>query len=73
MDMQALRILMLLVALGLGYVLFFSTQPRQADISLDPSKPATASTAHSQYKEAMNKAQAAAQAMRAERKEADSY
>lgn len=77
--MQALRIVMLLVALTIGYLLFFSTQPRSADLPpADLTKPeGTAQTVspsqpmHSQYKEAMDRAHAAADAMQAQRKEAD--
>ncbi len=68
---------MLLVTLAFGYMLFFGTQSKQADVSIDPSKPVSAvgmdQATHSQYKQAMDKANAAAKAMQAERKEADSY
>lgn len=74
-GMQALRVMMLMVALAFGYVLFFSTQSKQADVSIDPSKPAAVVSkdpaVQDQYKQAMNRAQAAAKAMQAERREAD--
>lgn len=76
-----LRILMLLVALAIGYLLFFNSQPKPADLPPDLTKPDAPATttaagpdaARTQYKEAMNRAQAVAKQMQAERKEADSY
>ena len=79
--MQMLRIVMLVVALALGYVLFFHSQTPRSDLR-EASQPATADgvqadlpqgTPRTQYKQAMDKAQAAAKAMQDERKEADSY
>ena len=79
--MQALRILMLLVTLAVGYVLFFRSQPASSDLPPDLAKPpgTTVSTEaatpapRTQYREAMNRAQAVAKQMQDERKEADSY
>ena len=78
--MQALRILMLLVTLAVGYVLFFHSQPSPSALPPDLSKPDGTTTAandspapRTQYKEAMNRAHAVAKQMQAERKEADSY
>ena len=79
--MQMLRILMLLVALAIGYLLFFNSQSKPTDLPPDltrPAAPGTFTAAHpaaarTQYKEAMNRAQAVANQMQAERKEADSY
>ncbi len=76
--MQALRVVMLLVTVAVCYLLFFHSQPTVEVIPTDPAVPgvvaaASPATAHSQYKEAMNRAHAAAKSMQAERKEADSY
>lgn len=80
--MQMLRIMALLVALTLGYVLFFRSQTPRTDLPPDLARPGLTTTqtdipaqgtAHDQYKEAMDRAQAAAKAMQDERKEADSY
>ena len=77
--MQALRILMLLVTLAVGYLLFFHSQPQPSSLTPDLTKPdGTAAvtagpTPRTQYKEAMNRAQAVAKQMQDERKEADSY
>ena len=78
-SMQALRLVMLLVALAVGYLLFFSTQPKlsdlpPADLTQNGKTAQTASNApaHNQYKEAMDRAHSAADAMTAQRKEADS-
>lgn len=76
--MQALRILMLLVTLAVGYVLFFHSQPQSSTLPPDLTKPDGTVTAtvgptpRTEYKEAMNRAQAVAKQMQAERKEADS-
>ena len=76
--MQALRILMLLVSLAVGYVLFFHSQPQPSSLPPDLTKPdgavavAVGPTPRTPYKEAMNRAQAVAKQMQAERKEADS-
>ena len=78
--MQMLRILMLLVALAVGYFLFFRSQPQPSDLPPDLTKPdgtvaavGSSPTPRTQYKEAMNRAQAVAKQMQDERKEADSY
>ena len=77
--MQALRIVMLLVVLAVGYLLFFRSQPKASDL---PPKEAAASVApgakpaatpRTQYKEAMDRAHAAAQQMKDGRAEADSF
>ena len=73
---------MLLVTVAVCYLLFFHSQTKednQADAALTADMTGTSSpaaspgTAHSQYKEAMDRAHAAAKAMQDERKEADSY
>ena len=77
--MQALRILMLLVTLAVGYVLFFHSQPQPSSLPPDLTRPdgtaaaTTGPTPRTQYKEAMNRAQAVAKQMQDQRKEADSY
>ncbi len=71
---------MLLMTVAVCYLLFFHSQPQTEVIPTDPADPAVAgqpagtpASVHSQYKEAMNRAHAAAKAMQDERKEADSY
>lgn len=69
---------MLLVTVAVCYLLFFYSQPKVDVIAVDPPVPGVATnghpaTAHSQYKEAMDRAHAAAKSMQDERKEADSY
>ena len=76
--MPALRIVMLLVTVAVCYLLFFHSQPKLDVIAVDPPAPGiatagTPATAHSQYKEATDRAHAAAKSMQDERKEADSY
>ena len=79
--MQSLRIVMLLVTLAVGYLLFFHSQPQPSTLPPDLTKPDnTAAVAdpnnpapRTQYKEAMNRAQAVAKQMQDQRKEADSY
>ncbi len=82
MSMQALRVVMLLVTVAVCYLLFFHSQPTVEVIPTDPASSEGAvagqhagspATVHTQYKEAMNRAHAAAKAMQDERKEADSY
>ena len=74
--MTSLRIMMLLVALVVCYLLFLRTQPsvnsRRDESALLSADPAKAAAAHSQYKEAMDKAHAAAKQMQDQRSEADS-
>ena len=69
---------MLLVTVAVCYLLFFHSQPQTEVIPVDPLTPAVATaghppTVHSQYKEAMDRAHAAAKSIQDERKEADSY
>ncbi len=66
--MQALRVVMLLVTVAFCYLLFLRSQ-KVDDAATDPANPS--SVAHSQYKEDMDRAHAAAKAMQDERKEAD--
>ena len=61
--MSALRLVLVLAAVPICYLLFFHSQP---DPAAAPDSPA-----HSQYKQAMDKANAAAKAMQDERAEAD--
>ena len=61
---------MLLVTVALCYLLFVHSQTKIDPVAADPASPAAATT-HSQYKEAMDRAHAAAKAMQDERKEAD--
>ena len=75
--MQALRVVMLLVTVLICYLLFFHSVGKvdsTASEALSPDATATGSpsTAHSQYKEAMDRAHAAAKSMQDERKEANS-
>ena len=74
--MQALRVVMLLVTVLICYLLFFHSATKVENPSseaLAPGATATGSpsTAHSQYKEAMDRAHAAAKSMQDERREAD--
>lgn len=74
--MQALRVVLLLVTVAVCYLLFFYSQSKTEVIAVDPLAPGmavTSTNAHTQYKEAMDRAHAAAKAMQDERKEADSY
>ena len=77
--MQMLRVLMLLVALAVGYILFFRSQPEKSDLSPDLTRPdgtvaaTVGPTPRTQYKEAMDRAHAVAKQMQDERKEADAY
>ena len=76
--MQALRVVMLLVTVLVCYLLFFHSASKPGTSgteALPPDALATGSpaTARSQYKEAMDRAHAAAKSMQDERKEADSY
>ena len=73
---------MLLVTVAVCYLLFFYSQPKLESQATDPLNPDAVAVAspggtpvsvHSQYKEAMNRAHAAAKSMQDERKEADSY
>ena len=70
---------MLLVTLAIGYVLFFHSQPQPSALPPDLTKPdgtvaaTVGPTPRTQYKEAMNRAQAVAKQIQDERKEADSY
>ena len=66
--MQALRVVMLLVTVAFCYLLFIRSQK----VGGDESGPGASTAAHSQYKEDMDRAHAAAKAMQDERKEADS-
>ena len=81
-PMQALRVVMLLVTVAICYLLFFYSQPKTDDPMTDPLNPDAVAVAspgrspasvHSQYKEAMDRAHAAAKSMEDEKKEADSY
>ena len=70
--MASLRIMMLLVALAVCYLLFAHTLPPPGARHIGDAEglpPGTA--AQSQYKQAMDKAHAAARQMQAERAEAD--
>ena len=62
-GMQALRLVMLLAAVPVCYLLFFHSQP---------AGNASAPAAHSQYKREMDQAHAAAKQMQAQKAEADS-
>ena len=64
-DMHALRLLMLVVVLVLAYLLVLRPQTRTADDQGSRSS-------HSQYKESMDRANAAAKQMKDQRAEADS-
>lgn len=74
--MQALRLLMLVVVLALAYLLMFRPQNKTVDeLPPDLAQPQAATSrapAHSQYKEAMDRAHAAAKQMQDQRAEADS-
>ena len=63
-DMPALRLVMLLAAVPVCYLLFFHSQP-------DENTKSTPG-AHSQYKRDLDKAHEAAKQMQAQRTEADS-
>ena len=68
--MIALRILMLLAAVSVCYLLILHLGP--SPVAVSPQGPeAAALPAHSQYKQALDQAQAAARKMRAQRAEAD--
>ena len=71
--MIALRILMLLAAVAICYLLFLRVGPAPIPTFPDgTNRPAAASTAgQDQYKAAMDKAHAAARQMQAQRTEAD--
>ena len=77
--MMALRLVMLLVAVALIYAMFLKTQtkPEELPPELVPSSPAAVHApqrAHDPYKEAMDRAHAAADAMQAQHKQdADSF
>ncbi len=71
-GMASLRIMMLLVALAVCYLLFVRTQTvpgTRKDGTADGLPPGT--TAQSQYRQAMDKAHAAARQMQEQRAEAD--
>ena len=72
--MITLRILMLLAAVAICYLLFLHVSPTLAPTpAAGTDLPDTAAVQpHSQYKQAMDKAHAAARQMQAQRKEADS-
>ena len=63
-GMSALRLVMLLAALPVCYLLFFRSPPAAA--------PSSAPEAHSQYKRDMDQARDAAKQMQAQKAEADS-
>ncbi len=77
--MMALRLVMLLVAVALIYAMFLKTQTKPDELppELVQSSPAAVSPAsrqaHDPYKEAMDRAHAAADAMKAQHKDADSF
>ena len=79
--MMALRLVMLMVAVALIYAMFMKTQTKTEELPPDlvQSSPAAVGhhapqTTHDQYKEAMDRAHAAADAMKAQHKEdADSF
>ncbi len=76
-GMQALRVVMLLVTVLICYLLFFHSAAKVQSPGSDPMAPdavvtGSPSAAHSQYKEALNRAHAAAKSMQDSRKEADS-
>lgn len=75
--MQALRLLMLVVVVALAYLLMLRPQTKTTDLPPDLTQPPTAAatgtpSAHSQYKEAMDRAHAAAKQMQAQHADADS-
>ena len=82
-SMQALRILMLVVILVLAYLLLvLRPQSKPVDLPPDlveanaasPASPAASPVSvHSQYKEAMDRAHAAAKQMQAAHADADSF
>ena len=71
--MTTLRILMLLATVAICYLLFLRGMPAPTPAhSAGADQPDAASVeAHSQYKQAMDKAHAAARQMQAQRAEAD--
>ena len=67
---------MLLVTVLICYLLFFHSaakvdNPASAALAADAVAKGSPTTAHSQYKEALDRAHAAAKSMQDERKEAD--
>ena len=68
--MIALRILMLLAAVSVCYLLILHLGPAPGAAGPNPPE-AAALPAHSQYKQAMDQANAVARKMRAQRAEAD--
>ena len=78
--MMALRLVMLMVAVALIYAMFLKTQtkPEELPPELVQASPTAVTTpasqrAHDPYKEAMDRAHAAADAMKAQHKDADSF
>ena len=72
--MQALRLVMLVVVLAFAYLLFLRPQTNPESLTPDlaaPNSAASSGRAHSQYKEDMDRAQAVAKQMQAQRVEAD--
>ena len=82
--MMALRLLMLLVTVAVIYLLFLRSQTPSTDLPPDLVQSAATAApgespgrspqaAHSQYKEAMDRAHAAAKLMQDQHKDADSF